>query len=497
MPIYHDYHGDSKSSSISTWDQIQIGLKSLLPSYEPILYDSSIVSSFLNYQKQPLSFLEFQQSCDSINATLRKLMQEEEENLYPESQAQLQQDLDPEIQAQIQSNKIRCTEIEKPDPEFAKSKYTKTDSSIDNSVQESDQQIQAKSELKFLRINNYSTNEEEWNSAIVQNLTEVNTDPTFNKSTKPQLNSIIQIRSQFQNQVDEDESDVSSNYQGVFDRSATVVVDRPPPEPPDLGAFEVGKDEPASALITTEAGSCRPDDLIDPVTGIHRGAEDSAVTKGRGEGDVAKPNGSSVVIEDEDDKPNAEVGLTTTVEDIDARLETESNKTTGMPEFGSDDKATDLSGDGYADNVNNEALHNAEVVASVRGKWTFPSAAEGRVAWRNGRAPFCCARLLVAKPPPLLAAVLPWDREGARSEEAVRMAGSGEALRRRVPFSTEPGGGAPDLRPIAKGEAAIHLFYLFRDAEEMMFLSLPEVTPQRVADSGMKTEEAAIESLLI
>ncbi|MED6156966.1 hypothetical protein PIB30_019088 [Stylosanthes scabra] len=48
MPIYHDYHGDSRSSSISTWDQIQPSLKSLLPSYEPILCDSTVVASLLS-----------------------------------------------------------------------------------------------------------------------------------------------------------------------------------------------------------------------------------------------------------------------------------------------------------------------------------------------------------------------------------------------------------------------------------------------------------------
>ncbi|MED6154921.1 hypothetical protein PIB30_001062 [Stylosanthes scabra] len=146
MPIYHDYHGDSRSSSISTWDQIQISLKCLLPSYEPILCDSSVVSSFLNYQKQPLSFPEFQQSSVTIH-----------------------------------------------------------------------------------------------------------------------------------NRVDEDESDVSSNYQGVFDWSTTVVVQRPPPEPPDLGAFEVSKDEAALG----ERTSRRPDNMMKTVTVIPSGTEDGAVAKGK------------------------------------------------------------------------------------------------------------------------------------------------------------------------------------------------------------------------
>ncbi|MED6113835.1 hypothetical protein PIB30_074545, partial [Stylosanthes scabra] len=51
MSIYHDYHGDSKDSSILTCDQIQISLKYLLLSYQPILCDS-LVSSFLSNKKQ-------------------------------------------------------------------------------------------------------------------------------------------------------------------------------------------------------------------------------------------------------------------------------------------------------------------------------------------------------------------------------------------------------------------------------------------------------------
>ncbi|MED6146283.1 hypothetical protein PIB30_033108 [Stylosanthes scabra] len=360
MPIYHDYHGDSKSSSISTWDQIQINLKFLLPTYQPILCDSPVVSSFLSDQKQPHICPEFQQSCDNINATLRKLIREEEENLYQESHAQIQQDLDPEVQPQIQPNKIRCEEIEKSDPEFAKSEYTETDSSIDNSMQESDQQIQAKSELKFRRINNYSTNEEEWNSAILQNLTEVNTDPEFSKSTKPKLNSKIQIRSQFRNRVDEDESDESNNYQGVFDWSVTVLVDRPPPEQPDLH------------LVT---------------------------------GSIAERRGRSL-----------------REEKVDSRVDGRQSHAGGR-RSDKDERHREVGYDG--------TRSSAEVGASVREKWSLTTAAsrtssvsaKGGAKWRNGLARFCRISPIVAKPPPLLAAVFPWDREGACLEKAVRTAG--------------------------------------------------------------------------
>ncbi|MED6212417.1 hypothetical protein PIB30_083089, partial [Stylosanthes scabra] len=46
----------------------------------------------------------------------------------------------------------------------------------------------------------------------------------------------------FQNRVDEDESDVSSNYQGVFDRSTTVVVNQPPPKPLDPSLHSSAED---------------------------------------------------------------------------------------------------------------------------------------------------------------------------------------------------------------------------------------------------------------
>ncbi|MED6195472.1 hypothetical protein PIB30_038160 [Stylosanthes scabra] len=61
---------------------------------------------------------------------------------------------------------------------------------------------------------------------------------------------------------------------------------------------------------------------------------------------------------------------------------------------------------------------------------------------------FCRVSPIVAKPPSLLAAIVPWDREGARLEKAARSAGNGAAWRLRAPFSTEPviaGGGASDL----------------------------------------------------
>ncbi|MED6225731.1 hypothetical protein PIB30_096474 [Stylosanthes scabra] len=77
MPIYQDYHGDSKDSCISTWDQIQVSLKCLLPTYEAVLCDSPVVSSFLSTQQ---ICADFTQTCAGIIATMNEF---EAENSDP------------------------------------------------------------------------------------------------------------------------------------------------------------------------------------------------------------------------------------------------------------------------------------------------------------------------------------------------------------------------------------------------------------------------------
>ncbi|MED6183582.1 hypothetical protein PIB30_039162 [Stylosanthes scabra] len=100
MPIYYDYHGDSKDSSISSWDHIQIRLKCLLPTYEPILCDSTVVSSFLSDQKQMQIGTDFEHTYGRIIATMNEFIQEEE--------------VDPEIQTHLQINKTRYAAMEQP-----------------------------------------------------------------------------------------------------------------------------------------------------------------------------------------------------------------------------------------------------------------------------------------------------------------------------------------------------------------------------------------------
>ncbi|MED6151483.1 hypothetical protein PIB30_082967 [Stylosanthes scabra] len=136
------------------------------------------------------------------------------------------------------------------------------------------------------------------------------------------------------------------------------------------------------------------------------------------------------------------------MEDRAMRLKTVSRKMAFMSEVGDDDKAADLTGGGHADVVDNgTGGSSAEVGASMKEKWTLSSAAgnmtsmtaKGGVALRNGEARFCRVSPIVAKPPPLLAAVFPWDREEVLTvteQEGMVFPGAGAAGRddRRAPW---------------------------------------------------------------
>ncbi|MED6170343.1 hypothetical protein PIB30_029946 [Stylosanthes scabra] len=155
-------------------------------------------------------------------------------------------------------------------------------------------------------------------------------NPVFTNITNPNLNS-NKIQSQFQHQEDEDDSDARSIYLGSDDRSATVVVHRPPPEPPDLNSVAVGKGEPTSTLVLATTTLHRSEDVKDAETGVHSGAEDGAVAKGNV--DSAKAEQFSHFLEDDD--------------------------------------VADLN---YSGGAGDGARASAEVSAFVRRKWTFKMA---------------------------------------------------------------------------------------------------------------------------
>ncbi|MED6114559.1 hypothetical protein PIB30_081480 [Stylosanthes scabra] len=185
MPIYHDYHGDSKSSSISTWDQIQISLKYLLPSYQPIPSDSAVVASFLSDQPPKQIYADLEQNSvpefqekeseaeidegdaatiqnatkfpdlyqeakwNSENSDQEIANTDQELTTDPTQFHQIQEITDPDFQFQIQ------TEIE---PEHQKPESSSQFPEITTLEQ-------AKSETAFQILNISSTNQEERNSA--------------------------------------------------------------------------------------------------------------------------------------------------------------------------------------------------------------------------------------------------------------------------------------------------------------------------------------------
>ncbi|MED6220672.1 hypothetical protein PIB30_047103 [Stylosanthes scabra] len=78
-----------------------------------------------------------------------------------------------------------------------------------------------------------------------------------------------------------------------------------------------------------------------------------------------------------------------------------------------DDEASDLRDGGCAGEVDDEARSIAEVGASERGKWT--SAATATVGVLQAQL---LKRFVILTPPPLLADVFPWDRDGESSSSA-------------------------------------------------------------------------------
>ncbi|MED6108527.1 hypothetical protein PIB30_024863 [Stylosanthes scabra] len=171
------------------------------------------------------------------------------------------------------------------------------------------------------------------------------------------------------------------SYPSKSKESVTVLVDRPPPEQPDLHSVAVGEGEPGSSLVTAEQ---------------------------KRNGCVG--NGARAALR------SAEVGAFAKKKWIAASMEDRA-----MPVEDAATKMRGISDVGY-----DGTRSSAEVGASVREKWSLTTAAsrtsfvsaKGGATWRNGLAWFCRISPIVTKPPPLLAAVFPWDREGACSEKA-------------------------------------------------------------------------------
>ncbi|MED6108203.1 hypothetical protein PIB30_021340 [Stylosanthes scabra] len=310
MPIYGDYHGDFQNSTNSSWDQIQASLKILLPSYQPIPYDNLDELSFLSDQKQKRLCAEIKEACNRICATLNEMIQEEEN---PDLE-----NYNKDLNAIATSLEIQINE--------------EIDAYLDSTTHSSTNSLKSEADNSENSYHSFITNVES-GTKIQKSLTatiEIQKSPSDPK------------------QEDEDEFDDRNIHNGFDDRSTTVAVQRPPPEPPDLESLVVGDGEPAAAR------SCRPEDLMDSATGIHSGAEDGA---------VAKRNV---------DNGKAELFL----------------------HFLGDDDAAVLNCGGCVRDVDEGTRPSTSVKTTTDGGlWT---------RWLR--------RFVSLTPPPLLAAVLPWNR---------------------------------------------------------------------------------------
>ncbi|MED6114154.1 hypothetical protein PIB30_077567 [Stylosanthes scabra] len=323
MPIYHDYHGDSRSSSISIWDQIQISLISLLPSYEPILCDSPAVSSFLSDQKQPQICPEFQQSCDiqeeeiytdSINEDLAEsVSKSNQQTQQEENNAILNQILEiHHFQIHInnsisRNSNIQCSkqtnpELETSDPEIQV--LTQSDTEPKSSA------------------GNFKFNQNSISVSITATPTEASDYSGFPEITNKSDAEVTIVPCGGANRWIEGDRQWSESVMVIggclrlahneggeeklrvspLEMTEEAEAIRPPPAPPDLYSFEVGDDnppdlksipvvddEPTSAVVTAAPRSWRPEDLTDAETRIQRRRPRRLREGKTNDGDVAKP----------------------------------------------------------------------------------------------------------------------------------------------------------------------------------------------------------------
>ncbi|MED6157134.1 hypothetical protein PIB30_020452 [Stylosanthes scabra] len=260
----------------------------------------------------------------------------EDENSDSEIHVQIQPDLDPKIQ------KSEC-EISEGDEAIVQNATNVTDPAP---IQQSNPE------------NSFAINEDKFevqylDSGISKLENEALKIPEITASTTPRFNSEKQNNSEFQSQNDEDDDELDERtlYRELADRNATVVVDRPPPEPPDLHSVAVGEGELGSSVIKAAVSSRRPENL-ETVTAIHSGAEDGVVAKGNvvdvGSADLTR--GSSAVVG-----------------------------------------------------------------ASVEGMWTMAGRTTAATVAYGGILTRRLRWFVSLTPPPLLAVVFPWDRDGGRT----------------------------------------------------------------------------------
>ncbi|MED6207329.1 hypothetical protein PIB30_034747 [Stylosanthes scabra] len=428
MPIYHDYHGDSRSSSISIWDQIQINLKSLLPSYEPILCDSTVVASFLSDQPQKHLSADFEQNSVS----------DQELTTDPTQFHQIQEITDLDFQFQFQS-------------ELATTRSSK---------------------FKF----NQNSSSSKTDQATIHN-----TEPEFHQSD-PEI--------QVHTQSDTEPKSSAGNFK--FDqRSISVSTTTTPTEASDCSGFpkitkqidEEVKFVPCGGAngwiegdrqwpeTVMEIGGClrlackegREEELWVPLAEPPRpwmtewgqndkvaiGAEDGTATKGRIEITTLKPEAEAVATRPPPASPNTEPAViqaavmpyteerverpppkpshlnpyTAALGDSSTAKILVSGRIGAMDDGGEQDTSNNVVSAEEMQTwvttvVEGELTTGAVVGASAKEKRRTIVAGVDATMTEGGFRAKQLRRFLSLNPPPLLAAVLPWDHDRSKMREA-------------------------------------------------------------------------------
>ncbi|MED6118785.1 hypothetical protein PIB30_005923 [Stylosanthes scabra] len=367
MPIYHDYHGDSKSSSILTWDQIQISLKCLLPTYEPVLCDSPVVLSFLSTQQ---ICADFTQTCANIIANMNEFKTENS---------------DPTIHVHIQPDQDSANQ----NSEY----YIREEATIQKALDTNLSTIHQSNPEIPSEIHEGKIEAQYSDSTIIEFENGATQISEFTSTTTPYLNPGTN-RSQFksQNVEDEEEWDARRLYLGSADWNAAVEVQRPPPEPPDLKSL-------VEDLFAMQSPACQNMiEVTENEYGTHSDAENGAIAKGKVEEEVNQPPPNPPDL-----PSHAKVleGAKDAV-DLDRSGSTKEEEVVALTNCGDDagDDGTTRSAEVGVSAEDNRASELLTRVTKVRGS--------GLVR----RTPS-----LVAKPRLLLAAVLPWDRERRSNTE--------------------------------------------------------------------------------
>ncbi|MED6130348.1 hypothetical protein PIB30_000242 [Stylosanthes scabra] len=375
MPIYHDYHGDSTSSSILTWDQIQISLKSLLPTYEPILCDSAIVASFLS--DQPQKHISAEPNSVSENSDPEIDNTDQELTTDPTQFYQIQEitDLDFQFQSELattRSSKFKFNQNSNQNSISVSITATPTEAGDYSGFQEitrtSGEEVTI---IPYGGANGWIEGDRQWSESVMdirdclrsvrnegseEELWVPLAKPPRSCMTESGLNSRVAIGA-------EDGTAAKGRIEAAALKPAVAAeAIRPPPAPPD----------PNPALILGAALPYTADRVTEPEEGDVGGG-----TTAKGTEDNVRDLRRACDV----DRDRSSVA--------DGSHVVETRKTISAVEKGVtvEDGAMKMRGGGCAGVVN------------------------GSASVRKGEAPFCRRLILTAKPPPLLAAVFPWDRE--------------------------------------------------------------------------------------